>query len=140
MVMRHNLRLRHPAFSMGAVFLCLLLQQTTTAAHACIMAPGMMGSVMTMPTAATDSPMAVPHSMRGSETDRLRCLMHCAQLASAPSDAHQITVPPYVSVALPLTAGLLPTPPMNRAHDKVMRYWLRAPPPSAILIFCSLLL
>jgi hypothetical protein len=125
---------------MGVVLVCLLLQQVTTATHACMMSPGMMGSVVTMPAIATDSAAPTTHTMQWSETDRLRCLMHCAQQASALSDTHQITVPAHLLVPLPLTMATLPVPHFARASLKPQQYRLRSPPRSAIRIFCSLLI
>ncbi len=133
-------RLRCRAFWMGAVIFCLLLQQMTTVAHACTTPPRMMDPGKAMSMAEPDSARPLHHPMQEAPTDRLLCLMHCAQQSSAPSDAHQITLPPHLLIALPATIAMLPAPSLTRVNLKPEWSWLRAPPRSAIRIFCSLLI
>jgi len=100
----------------------------------------MMGPPMAMSTSAMDAPMATTcPEMQHAPVNRLLCAKHCASDASAPTDARPLSVPPNLLTALP---PVLPVVVMH-AHMAVepeRLYRLRAPPPPASLLFCSLLI
>lgn len=131
-------RLPRGLMLVGALFMLGL--QTALAAYACTMPPAMMGPVMAMGVDAGDVAMhGTCPEMRHATADRVLCAQHCAAQASAPSDARPVTVPPNLLAALPPALPLVvsPTP---AAFVPERYYRLRAPPPPATLLFCSLLI
>ena len=131
-------RLTRGLLLVGALFMLGL--QTALAAYACTMPPAMMGPVMAMDADAGDAAMhdTCPE-MRHAAPDRILCAQHCAAQASAPSDARPMTVPPNLLAALPPVLPLV-APHMPAATIPERYYRLRAPPPPATLLFCSLLI
>jgi len=124
---------------LGSVLFMMGLQ-SALAAYACTMPSGMMGPAMAMSTSAMDASMATTcPEMQHAPVNRLLCAKHCASDASAPTDARPLSVPPNLLTALP---PVLPVVVMH-AHMAVepeRLYRLRAPPPPASLLFCSLLI
>ena len=128
---------------------CLLLAgllfmvglQSALAAYVCTMPDGAMGPVMAMATPAADASMASTcPQMKHTAADRALCAKHCASDASAPTAVHPLSVPPNVLAGLPpaLSTAVALSSPMTvrqRQRDR-----LRAPPPPASLLFCSLLI
>lgn len=122
----------------GALFMLGL--QTALATYACTMPPAMMGPVMAMGIRAGDAAMrGTCPEMRHAATDHVLCAQHCARQVSAPSDARPLTVPPNLLAALPPALPLV-VQSMPAASVPERYYRLRAPPPPAILLFCSLLI
>lgn len=114
--------------------------QSALAAYACAMPPATMGQAMTMETSVMDASMAKTcPEMRHAPVKRLLCARHCAADASAPTDARPLSVPPNLLTALP---SMLPVVAVRTRITKApeRRYRLRAPPPPATLLFCSLLI
>lgn len=131
-------RLTRGLLLVGALFMLGL--QTALAAYACTMPPTLVGPVMAMGTAAGDAAMrGTCPEMRHAAADRVLCAQHCASQASAPSDARPMTVPPNLLAALPPVLPLV-VPPTPAASIPERYYRLRAPPPPATLLFCSLLI
>lgn len=115
--------------------------QSALAAYVCTMPDGAMGPTMAMGTAAADKAMASTcPQMRHAAGDRALCAKHCASDASAPSAIHPLSVPPSILVALPpsLPSAVALSSPMTVNQRQLDR--LRAPPPPASLLFCSLLI
>ena len=124
---------------LGGVLLMLGLQ-SALAAYSCAMAPATMGQVMAMATSAMDASMAktCPETQH-APVSRLLCAKHCASDASAPTDARPLAVPPNLLTALP---PVLPVVVMQAqiTVEPERLYRLRASPPSATFLFCSLLI
>lgn len=114
--------------------------QCAMAAYACAMPPGVMTTAMATSAPAMDGSMKGSCSdMARSPTDHLLCAKHCAADASAPTDAHPLSVPPTALVGLP------PALPAFVAHTQAAiaydrRDRLRPPGRPASLLFCSLLI
>lgn len=124
---------------LGSVLFMMGLQ-SALAAYACTMPSGMMGPAMAMSTSARDASMATTcPEMQHAPADRLLCAKHCASDASAPTDARPLSVPPNVLTALPPVLPVMAMQTQATAEPE-RRYQLRAPPPSATLLFCSLLI
>lgn len=122
----------------GALFMLGL--QTALAAYACTMPPAMMGSVMAMGTDAGDAAMrGTCPQMQHAASDHVLCAQHCVRQVPAPSDSRPLTVPPNLLAALPPALPFV-VPPTPAAFVPERYYRLRAPPPSATLLFCSLLI
>jgi len=114
--------------------------QSALAAYACTMPSGMMGPAMAMSMSAMDASMVTTcPEMQHATADRLLCTRHCASEASAPTDARPLSVPPNLLTALPPALPVI-AKQMQTTLAPEQRYRLRAPPPSAILLFCSLLI
>lgn len=121
--------------------LFMLGLQSALAAYVCTMPEGAMDPTMAMGTSAADASMASTcPQMKHTSADRALCAKHCASDASAPAAAHPLSVPASALVALP------PALPNAAALSSLMavrqrqRDRLRAPPPPANLLFCSLLI
>lgn len=124
---------------LGSVLFMMGLQ-SALAAYACAMPSGMMGPAMAMSTSAMDASMATTcPEMRHAPADRLMCAKHCASEASAPTDARPLSVPPNLLTALPPALPVIAMQTQTTLAPE-RRYRLRAPPPPAILLFCSLLI
>jgi hypothetical protein len=121
--------------------LFMLGLQSALAGYVCTMPDGAMGPTTAMGTSAADAAMASTcPQMKHTSADRALCAKHCASDASAPTPVHSLSVPPSVLAALwPVlpTVVALSSPMMvhQRQCDR-----LRAPPPPASLLFCSLLI
>lgn len=114
--------------------------QSALAAYACATSPTSTGSAMAMETSAMDPSMAKTcPEMQHASVDHLLCARHCASDASAPTDARPLSVPPNLLTALP---PVLPVVVMQAqiTLEPERLYRLRAPPPPATLLFCSLLI
>lgn len=124
---------------LGSVLLMLGLQ-SALAAYACAMPSATMSQVMAMETSTMDASMVKTcPEMQQAPVNRLLCAKHCASNASAPTDARPLSVPPNLLTAVP------PVLPMVVMQTRTMvvsgrLYRLRAPPPPATLLFCSLLI
>ncbi|MFC5580996.1 hypothetical protein [Rhodanobacter terrae] len=131
-------RLTRGLLLVGVLFMLGL--QTALAAYACAMPPTMIGPVMAMGAGTGDAAMrGTRPEMRHATADRILCTQHCASQASAPSDARPMTVPPSLLVALPPVLPLIVSQtPISFVPERYYR--LRAPPPPASLLFCSLLI
>jgi hypothetical protein len=115
--------------------------QSALAAYVCTMPDGAMGPTMAMGTSAADRAMASTcPQMKHTASDRALCAKHCASDASAPTAIHPLSVPPSLLVALPpsLPTAVALSSPMTACQRQLDR--LRAPPPPASLLFCSLLI
>ncbi|MBM7124855.1 hypothetical protein ACFFJT_06310 [Dyella flava] len=121
--------------------LFMLGLQSALATYVCTMPDDALGPTMAMGASAADRAMASTcPQMKHTAADRALCAKHCASDASAPTAIHPLSVPPSALVALP---PLLPTAvallsPMTFGQRQRDR--LRAPPPPASLLFCSLLI
>jgi hypothetical protein len=124
-----------------AGLLFMLGLQSALAAYGCSMPEEAMGPAMAMQTSVADTAMAAScPQMKHSSADRALCARHCASEASAPASAHPLSVPPSVLLALPpaLPSAMAlwsPITAQQRQRDR-----LRTSPPSASLLFCSLLI
>jgi hypothetical protein len=115
--------------------------QSALAAYVCTMPDGAMGPTMAMGTSAADASMASTcPQMKHTAADRALCAKHCASDASAPTAIHPLSVPPSALVALPpaLPTAVALSSPMTASQRQRDR--LRASPPPASLLFCSLLI
>ena len=124
-----------------AGLLFMLGLQSSLAAYVCAMPVEAMGPAMAMKTSAAGTGMAsVCPQMKHSSADRALCARHCTSQASAPAPAHPLSVPPSVLLALPseLPAAVALSSPMAAQQRQGNR--LRTSPPSASLLFCSLLI
>lgn len=121
--------------------LFMLGLQSALAGYVCTMPDGAMAPTMAMGVSAADAAMtSTCPQMKHTAADRAVCAKHCASDASAPTAFHPLSVPPSALMALPPalpTAVALssPTTARQRQRDR-----LRAPPPPANLLFCSLLI
>ncbi|WP_284397987.1 hypothetical protein [Dyella lipolytica] len=139
--MRDIRRARLTRWLLLAGVLFMLGMQSALASYACAMPSEMMEATMGMSTSAADASMAATcPQMKHTAADRMVCAKHCASDASAPTAVHPLSVPPSVLVALPpeLPAAVALTSPMTAQQRQRDR--LRAPPPPASLLFCSLLI
>jgi hypothetical protein len=121
------------------VVLLLAWQQLAVAAYACTMpsvaAPVAMAGADRM--AMEDS---CPSMHDGQGLPPL-CQAHCHPVHAAQPDARTGSVPPSLFAALPVTAGAVSPAALDlAAQAPERRYRLRAPPPPASLLFCSLLI
>lgn len=122
---------------LGFAVLVMLGMQIATAAYACAMVPSAMGRM------ASDASM---QAMGGScpemhgLSDRLLCQQHCAPDNTAKPDVSPTSVPQSLLTALPplLPAVAIAALPAGHAPERLYR--LRASPPPATLLFCSLLI
>lgn len=136
-------RARLTRWLMLAGVLFMLGLQSGLAAYACTMPVGMMGSTMAMRTSIADASMAAScPQMKHTAADRMLCAKHCAadSDASAPSAAHPLSVPPNLLVALPPVLPAAVALSSTMTVEQRQRDLLRAPPPPASLLFCSLLI
>jgi hypothetical protein len=139
--MRHHSRLRPITRRRLAwlVALLLLWQQVALAAYACTVTPG---AGMPMPMSVTSSMPMGDHcpSMHAGSTQGPLCQAHCHADHAAQPEARSGSVPASLLATLPPDLPLVPAAhsPSGRAPERLYR--LRAPPPPASLLFCSLLI
>lgn len=137
--MRRLSRIR-PRTRRRLAWLALLLlawQQLALAAYACA-----MPSAMPMPAATADR-MAMGEacpSVRGEQAQLALCQAHCHPDRATQPEARSGTVPPSLLASLPVEWPTLPATAAATAHGPERLYRLRAPPPPASLLFCSLLI
>lgn len=118
--------------------LMMLGQQTAMAAYACAMSPNAMGRMVAMsPQTSMQAMSGTCPEMHGL-SDRLLCQQHCAPDNTAKPDTRPASVPQSLLTALPpmLPVGMVASSPAGHAPERLYR--LRASPPSATLLFCSL--
>ena len=134
-------RARLTRWLLVAGMLFMLGVQSALAAYVCTMPSGTMGLTATMGTSAADASMAATcPQMKHTAASRMVCAKHCTSDDSAPTAVHPLSVPPSGLLApppaLPTAVALSsPTTVQQRQRDR-----LRAPPPPASLLFCSLLI
>jgi hypothetical protein len=127
-------------FLLGGLLFMLGLQ-SALAGYVCTMPDGAMGPTMAMGVSAADAAMASTcPQMKHTAASRALCAKHCASDASAPTALPALSVPPSALVALPpvLPMAVALSSPMTARQKQRDR--LRAPPPPANLLFCSLLI
>ena len=125
---------------LAIVLMMMVGQQMALAAHACWMSPSAMGSMLAMaPTPAmTDAMRETCPQMHGF-SDQWLCAKHCAPDTTLQHDIRSASVPPSL-------LGMLPPVMPDVVFSSVTgsapewRYRLRAHPPPAMLLFCSLLI
>jgi hypothetical protein len=120
------------------VWLALLLlvwQQLAVAAYACAMPPS-----TAMPGVGQMAMEAACPSMQGEHGHSPVCQAHCHPDHAAQPDARAGTVPPSLFAALPVDPPALAANLGSITGAPERLYRLRAPPPPASLLFCSLLI
>lgn len=122
------------------VVVLLVWQQLAMAAYACTLPPSAIAPAMVM---TPSSPMAMEGTcptMHDSVPDRTVCQAHCHPDRAAQPDARAGSVPPSALAALPVywPAPTLTLAASGHAPRRLER--LRAPPPPATLLYCSLLI
>jgi hypothetical protein len=123
------------------VVLLLVWQQLAVAAFACAMPQGAAASAP-VATAGADR-MAMGDScasMQEGQSQPPLCKAHCSPDHATQPEARTGTVPPNLLAALPADWPVLPANATARAWRPERLYRLRAPPPPASLLFCSLLI
>ncbi len=122
-----------------AAVLLLLGQQIAMAASACAMDPAAMGPMLAAASAHSMPAMGdTCPEMQGTH-DRSVCTRHCSPDPTAQPETRSASVPPSAFTLLPpQLPTLVAIPPTRFAPHGFHR--LRAPPPSAILLYCSLLI
>ena len=133
-------RMRFAPRLLAIVLLMMVAQQMALAAYACRMPPSAIGSMLAMASmpAVTDAMRETCPQMHGF-SDRWLCTKHCAPDTTLQHDIRSASVPPSL-------LGILPSVPVDVALRSLAgaapewRYRLRAPPPPATLLFCSLLI
>ena len=133
-------RMRFAPRLLAIVLLMMVAQQMALAAYACRMPPSAMGSMLAMASmpAMSDATRETCPQMYGF-ADRWLCTKHCAPDTTLQHDIRSGSVPPSLF-------GIPPPVPVDAAVRSLRgaapewRYRLRAPPPPATLLFCSLLI
>ncbi|MGB6029417.1 MAG: hypothetical protein WBG22_06640 [Rhodanobacter sp.] len=152
--MAHSIRLHYSDHGMKRAFhirprtrrrlawlvaLLLLWQQVAVAAYACTVVPSMGDPVAAVTSSPAMAAMGDCADMRQVPLDPL-CQQHCQPNQVTQVDAHTASVPFNALAVLPpmfLSVAAV-TLPSDRALARRDR--LRAPPPIARLLFCSLLI
>lgn len=122
------------------VLLMMIGQQMALAAYDCPLPSGATGSMhamASMPDMATATHETCPH-MQGF-SDRWLCTKHCAPDPTLQHDTRSASVPPSLLGLLPPVLMDVTSFPLTRAAPE-WRHRLRAPPPAATVLFCSLLI
>jgi hypothetical protein len=120
--------------------LMLLGQQTAVAAYACAMTASSMGTVTAMPASAAMAAMGKTCPEMHELANHALCQKHCNPDNTAQPDARPGSVPPSLFAALPLSLPALATTPLLARRASKQSHLQQAPPPPAILLFCSLLI
>lgn len=122
------------------VMLLLAWQQLAVAAYACTMPPSASAS-MAMAGADRMAMEDTCPSMHDAPSRPPLCQAHCYPNHAAQPDARAGSVPPSLFAALPVTEGAVSPAALDLAAQAPERHYrLRAPPPPASLLFCSLLI
>ncbi|WP_336807188.1 hypothetical protein [Fulvimonas yonginensis] len=136
---KHRLRPRTRRQLSWLVALLLFWQQVALAAYACSVAPGT--GMPSMPAPASHAALNSDcGSMHAQPTQAPMCQAHCQADHAAQPEARTHTVPPSLLAALPAPLPVLPMARAPRGRASERSYRLRAPPPPASLLFCSLLI
>jgi len=128
------------------VVLLLAWQQLAVAAYACSMPPGASAS-MPVAVAGADR-MAAGHmtmedscpSMQEGQAQPPLCRAHCSPEHATQSEARTGTVPPSLLAALPPLLPAVAVAPALFSRAARQSHLQQAPPQSATLLFCSLLI
>ena len=122
------------------VLLMMIGQQMALAAYVCRLPSAATGSthaMASMPDMAGAMHETCPQ-MQGF-SDRWLCAKHCAPDATLQHDTRSASVPPSLLGLLPPVLMDVTSFSLTRAAPE-WRYRLRAPPPPATVLFCSLLI
>ncbi|MBP1475406.1 hypothetical protein J7I44_13920 [Frateuria sp. MAH-13] len=138
-----RLRLLRPATRRRLAWLVAVLlvwQQLAMAAYACTLPPSAIAPAMAVASANAMAMEGTCPTMHDSVPDRTVCQAHCHPDRAAQPDARTGSVPPSALAALPVywPAPTLALATSGRAPQRLDR--LRAPPPPATLLYCSLLI
>jgi hypothetical protein len=133
-------RQRFTRWFLGFAMLMLIGQQTALASYECAMAPSSVATVMAMTTPAAMAAMAKTcPGMRGMAGHAL-CQKHCNPDNTAHSEPRPGTVPPSLFAPLPPLLPATAMEPLLAGRTSRQAHLQQAPPPSATLLFCSLLI
>ena len=133
-------RMRFAPRLLAIVLLMMVAQQMALAAYACRMPPSAMGSMLVMaPMPAMTDAMREPSSQMHGFADRWLCTKHCAPDTTLQHDIRSASVPlSLLGMRPPVMPDVVFSSVTGAAPE--WRYRLRAPPPPATLLFCSLLI
>jgi hypothetical protein len=122
------------------VAVLLVWEQLAMAAYACTLPPQAVGSAIAMTASGTMAMDGACPSMHGTSPDRTVCQAHCQPDHAAQPDARTGSVPPSALAALPVYWPALALTIATSSHVPQRFVRLRAPPPPATLLYCSLLI